>query len=84
MNNNINLIDISNACYGNATINNVIEKLNLINYKINLEFNGTHFISIVIIIDKNLLLYSEIKCNKNNCDLFNSKVVNGWQFKITR
>lgn len=83
--NKINLIVFSDACANNASINSIIEKLKLINYQINLNFIGGGHVGVTIIINKNILIYGDIKCNKyKGCDLFNLKVTDGWQFKIAR
>lgn len=85
MTNDINLIEFGSACSNNASINSIIEKLKLINYQINLCFTGDGHIDVTIIINKNILIFANIRCEKyKECDLFNLKVADGWQFKINR
>lgn len=85
MNIDINLIEFADACANNASINSIIEKLKLVNYQVNLNFIGGGQVEITIIINKNILIYGDIKCDKNKgCDLFNLKVADGWQLKILR
>lgn len=85
---NINLIDISNACNNNASAAKIIKRLKLQNYNILLNWTGfeqNRKIKIILRFN-NIKLTAHINI-KNNMYIGRAgdyKVIDGWQLKILR
>lgn len=88
MNNEISLIDISNACANNTSVSEIIKKLKLQNYDILISHTGimenNKIRTILRFNDIMLTAYINIKNNMCIGRACNYKVTDGWQLKILR
>lgn len=88
MNNDINLIDISNACSNNASATEIIKKLKIEKYDILISCTGlvkNNEIRIILRFNNVMLTaYINLKKNMYAGRAGYYKVVDGWQLKILR